>query len=385
MRKRVKYSLILCILISFFGMSFIIQRFIIDVNGCEKDPLFSIQWDGASAQIPVEKGRVSSQFNQVDNSHQEPHNGVDIAASGNIYAVVNGVVVANTYTPTRGYLIAIAFIDSDGVYYTYMYQHMKQRSNLSIDSYVKRGDIVGVIGNSGMSFGEHLHAEVEYADMSSQQPKWKGTYPTNTNVMFDFIRFFHLSNYLIRSDQKDIRDYNSRHRYTKCRRNNEVALEGNGNEEKTWNFLIREGFTEEGAAGVIGNLLVESGLNPMAGEIGASLGGRGIAQWGQCGSASNGASAGCRWKSLESWASRHHRDANTLETQLDYLIQEMEEYKILDYFKRVKILYLPGKGYGGGAVGYFTEKFERPDFQYAHMNKRYQYAKAVIQKYGKLS
>ncbi len=41
-----------------------------------------------------------------------------------------------------------------------------------------------------------------------------------------------------------------------------INLVGNNNEKKVWNFLISAGFTKEQAAGVIGNMYAESGVNP---------------------------------------------------------------------------------------------------------------------------
>ena len=41
-----------------------------------------------------------------------------------------------------------------------------------------------------------------------------------------------------------------------------MALSGANNAEKIWNRLISEGFSECGAAGLMGNLYAESALNP---------------------------------------------------------------------------------------------------------------------------
>lgn len=41
-----------------------------------------------------------------------------------------------------------------------------------------------------------------------------------------------------------------------------MGLTGKNVEEKIWNFLIGKGFSKAGAAGLMGNLFAESGLNP---------------------------------------------------------------------------------------------------------------------------
>ena len=40
-------------------------------------------------------------------------------------------------------------------------------------------------------------------------------------------------------------------------------LTGKTNEEKIWNYLVGKGLSAEGAAGLMGNLYAESGLNPQ--------------------------------------------------------------------------------------------------------------------------
>lgn len=41
-----------------------------------------------------------------------------------------------------------------------------------------------------------------------------------------------------------------------------MSLIGKNNEEKIWNFLTGKGLNSYGAAGLMGNLFAESGLNP---------------------------------------------------------------------------------------------------------------------------
>ena len=41
-----------------------------------------------------------------------------------------------------------------------------------------------------------------------------------------------------------------------------MALIGNSNEEKIWNYLLSNGLNKFGVAGLMGNLYAESGLRP---------------------------------------------------------------------------------------------------------------------------
>lgn len=388
-RKVVSVILVFCLFMIGVASFFLTFH---HVHACEQksgstESLKQIMWDGKTIAYPIASGQVSSDFNSVDSAHQEPHNGTDFAAVGDAYAVVDGLVVASHFNTERGHLVAVAFKGPENKMYTYLYQHLAHKSELVIGTEVHAGQVVGQIGNSGHSFGIHLHAEVEYADMTNNTPKWRGTYPTNTAVMFDFVKFFHLPRHYTKHSQitdivTQVQTENMGN-FEKCVKNEYSELKGTTHEQQAWHFFIEQGFTKEGAAGVVGNLIVESGLNPTAGEVGGKGGGRGIAQWGQCGVASNGANAGCRWQMLEKWAQANQLNVQELGTQLRYLLKEMQDYKMLEYFKQTKVIYLPNQGpYGGGSVGYFTERFERPDVRYAHMERRYRCAKEVLAKFG---
>ncbi|MGL4663064.1 MAG: murein hydrolase activator EnvC family protein [Culicoidibacterales bacterium] len=118
--------------------------------------------------------------------HTIPHNGTDYAPRGNttLYSMVDGVVVASKYNRARGWLVAIAFDDGRGLK-TLLYQHMSGQSNVGIGERVSKGQVVGNAGNTGMSFGVHLHVEVGDAGSGG---KWidrgassgPGLYPTES-------------------------------------------------------------------------------------------------------------------------------------------------------------------------------------------------------------
>ena len=92
-------------------------------------------------------------------------------------------------------------------------------------------------------------------------------------------------------------------------------LTGSGNVQQAYNFLIGKGLKDYQAAGVLGNLAQESGVNPKSQQSGGP--GRGIAQWG------TGPGSGQRWDALTAWAKGQNRDPWSLATQLDWLWQEL--------------------------------------------------------------
>ena len=91
--------------------------------------------------------------------YSRPHNGLDFAAPFNtpIYATGDGVVVYAEGGTTYGNVV---FVNHSFGFET-RYAHMS-RYVVSVGEKVKRGQILGYVGNTGLSFGNHLHYEVLY-------------------------------------------------------------------------------------------------------------------------------------------------------------------------------------------------------------------------------
>lgn len=333
--------------------------------------------------MPVDTGYVSAAFGETQ-YHTVPHNGTDIAATGNAYAIIDGVVIENRFNSARGYLVVIAFLDVDNVWRTYMYQHLANVSPAQVGKVVHAGEVVGTSGNTGDSQGVHLHMETADTTLGGDGiPQWVN-HAQKESGLYDSITFWGIPDPITSSSGSTTPVNNPTG--NRCTSNGSTVtnLQGNSNVEKTWNFFKEKGFTKEAVAGIIGNFMVESQLDPLAGETGGNGGGRGIAQWGQCGVASNGANAGCRWKELENWAAANgNQNPDELSIQLGFAYYEMEQRGLIEYFKTVTTVYTTSGGaYGGGAVGYFCEKFEAPAVQYAHMDKRHSYAMDALAKFG---
>jgi murein DD-endopeptidase MepM/ murein hydrolase activator NlpD len=87
----------------------------------------------------------------------ENHYGVDVAAAEGtpIKAAAAGVVVFSNWTYDLGYTVIL--YHSDG--YFSIYGH-NQRNSVVAHQYVKRGEVIGYLGNTGKSQGPHLHFEI---------------------------------------------------------------------------------------------------------------------------------------------------------------------------------------------------------------------------------
>lgn len=115
---------------------------------------------------PTDTKRVTSQFgwrrHPITNEAQSHHNGVDIAKSGTrpIFAVADGVV-RRSYTSTSYGETVMVQHEINGDTWETVYAHMKKYSRRFKDGdKVKQGDVIGQMGNTGDSTGQHLHFEL---------------------------------------------------------------------------------------------------------------------------------------------------------------------------------------------------------------------------------
>ena len=110
----------------------------------------------------------------ITQKYNKTHTGIDIVGTtgGNSYvrAHTDGVVYKivdgrNNDTNTKGadrYGNYIQLKHSGG-YYT-LYAHLQKGLNLKAGDKVKQGDVIAIMGNSGNSYGTHLHFEVRKPD-----------------------------------------------------------------------------------------------------------------------------------------------------------------------------------------------------------------------------
>lgn len=126
----------------------------------------STESSGAVSQAPAvtsgkfmrpAAGYVSSHFG---NRWGRNHNGIDIAKSGTVPVVASaaGVVSRANYSSSYGNVIYISHY-IDGQVYTTVYAHLRSM-NVSAGQSVQKGQQIGLMGNTGRSFGQHLHFEL---------------------------------------------------------------------------------------------------------------------------------------------------------------------------------------------------------------------------------
>jgi hypothetical protein len=134
-----------------------------------------------------------------------------------------------------------------------------------------------------------------------------------------------------------------------------------GQAKKAYNHYLNRGVKPNVAAGIVGNLYKESGLNPTAiGDKGTAYG---VAQW-----------RGDRLSNLKNYAISKGKSHADLTTQLDFILDEKGENQVLS---------LMGNQSPEVAAKTFADKYERPNPQYADYSTRSSVAKQLGQmKYG---
>ncbi|MBQ6808323.1 MAG: peptidoglycan DD-metalloendopeptidase family protein [Firmicutes bacterium] len=89
---------------------------------------------------------------------QRFHNGIDIPADGGtpLYAVAEGKVIYAEWIGGYGNCVMI----DHGDQVVSLYGHLSGYGNFSVGEYVVPGDVIGYVGTTGASTGNHLHFEV---------------------------------------------------------------------------------------------------------------------------------------------------------------------------------------------------------------------------------
>lgn len=117
------------------------------------------------------------------------HNGIDIAApaNSNIYAFASGTVVINRYSNSYGYYTVIGHGAYDSSLKTYeyytLYAHQIRLSRYVHEgSTVVSGQLIGSVGSTGTSTGNHLHFEIYTLNNSVRNRIDPGKYFTGVEL-----------------------------------------------------------------------------------------------------------------------------------------------------------------------------------------------------------
>jgi hypothetical protein len=100
---------------------------------------------------------VTTRFAELDNAHDRPHTGIDLAAPTGtpIFAVAAGVVIFAGALGGYGNLVQIRHLDGTVTYYAHQSNYIVAKG-----TQVTSGQHIGNVGSTGNSTGPHLHFEV---------------------------------------------------------------------------------------------------------------------------------------------------------------------------------------------------------------------------------
>ena len=140
-----------------------------DLKEIKSDSHITPSLDAAPANPPEPEflplwpcvGSVTSEFGKRVHpvtGEAKRHNGVDIGAAegSKIFACEDGTIDVATYNEYSGNYVVISHTDG----YTSTYCHMSKLCVNSGDT-VKKGDVIGLVGSTGMVTGPHLHFELK--------------------------------------------------------------------------------------------------------------------------------------------------------------------------------------------------------------------------------
>ncbi len=126
------------------------------IGGIRVDDIYINFLENVPTLAPVD-GYVTRGITPNDLDLRTDHTGIDIAAQAGVpvSASASGMVVFSNYTADMGYLIIIGHGND---YYT-VYAH-NQVNLVEQRQWVRRGDPIALVGNTGTSMGPHLHFEI---------------------------------------------------------------------------------------------------------------------------------------------------------------------------------------------------------------------------------
>lgn len=165
----------------------------------------------------------------------------------------------------------------------------------------------------------------------------------------------------------DVLYFDDKDTATTCSANSSLVVENGDNVKAAYQYFMRKGLTPVQSAGIVGNLMQESGVNPTSNQNNGGKG-RGIAQW----------TVDERWVTLQNYAKSENREDEiwTLGLQLDYLWKEFtEEALYKPTYEELKTATTVRD-----ATIIFELGFERAGKPM--MENRIAFANSVIEKYG---
>ena len=298
---------------------------------------------GRGGSAPVKAG-VTAAYGAQDYSGlwastNNKHTGTDynVPVGTPVTAAMAGVVSSTDLGPDYGMAI---MVDHPNGYQT-IYAHLSEK-DAKVGQTIAKGQRLGKSGDSGNSTGAHLHFEVRQGKNNPVNPD--NLLSGSNDILNPYFA-------TILPTQGDVTGSSaSSPTSTYSGGANLKATPGagapNADAVAMQQWLMSKGLSANGAAGVVSNLLAESGLRTTAvGDTGTSYG---IAQW----------HAG-RWDNLNRFAKTSGLDPSSLDAQSQFLMHELSKK---GYSNLMSTLTNPNVS-TYDATAAFMRTFERPKDQ----------------------
>lgn len=281
--------------------------------------------------------RITSYFGSTESGiHDNGHGALDIAAAGVHYIIAakSGKVIYPKpgdkidygvgSINTKGYGNYVILEHDDGNYT--IYGHMLANSiPVVAGQKVSQGQIIGQMGSSGNSTGQHLHFEIRALS-------------NNKNNRVDPLNYVSVNNPRPKDSSSDL-----------------VTITGNDNTQTVCMSLKNYGYSDNAVAAIMGNMKAESGFKPVNTN---SIGCDGIVQW-------------CFGR-LTNLKNTYGQDWKLLDSQLSYVV-----YELNNHYKPVNN-YLKGSNSASDMAYYFCMKYEIPGESICSSGKRQSYANSFL-------
>ena len=158
-----------------------------EIEKLQSTGAFSGQWYYPAPGFRIITARYGENYDPWNTGVTSSHGGADIAGAGiggtPIHAMSDGKVVVSQGGWNYGYgeyvIIDHGKSNVDGNKYKTLYAHMRTRAT-SVGATVKKGDVIGYVGTTGNSTGDHLHLEL-----------YKNNKRMNALEMFPNIKFIY--------------------------------------------------------------------------------------------------------------------------------------------------------------------------------------------------
>lgn len=123
----------------------------------EQEKIKSATFEGVYFEVKPVSGVITSRFGANESIRDHSHRGIDIGAPNgtDIKAAADGTVTYSGWMGGYGYLVIITHENGIQTYYGHC-----SKLYVSVGEEVEAGDVIGAVGSTGYSTGNHLHFEI---------------------------------------------------------------------------------------------------------------------------------------------------------------------------------------------------------------------------------